>query len=63
MKTFSTLISTLGLVATLAPAPASAQYADAGRPVPKLHVSDAYSSCFFDLHPELTKEEFAEFTG
>jgi hypothetical protein len=49
MRLFSTVISTLALVAILAPAPASAQYAD--------------SSSFFDLHPELTKEEFEQFTA
>ncbi|OFW00990.1 MAG: hypothetical protein A3I61_05115 [Acidobacteria bacterium RIFCSPLOWO2_02_FULL_68_18] len=51
------------LVATLAAAPASAQYAGNAGAAPHLHVSDAYSSCFFDLHPELTKEQFEEFTA
>jgi len=27
-----------------------------------LHVDDSYDSCFFDLHPELTQDEFDEFT-
>jgi hypothetical protein len=31
-----------------------------GDPAP-LHVNDAYEECFFDLHPELTQEEFDEF--
>jgi hypothetical protein len=59
MKAFSTVIGIMGLAAILAPAPANAQHVDAARPT--LHVSDAYGSCFFDLHPELTKEEFAQF--
>lgn len=63
MRPCSTVISTLVLVMTLVHAPASAQYSDNGRPAPHLHVNDAYSSCFFDLHPELTKEEFEEFTA
>jgi hypothetical protein len=54
MRPFSTVISTLGLFVILAPAPAGAQH---------LHVNDAHSSCFFDLHPELTQEEFKEFTA
>jgi hypothetical protein len=29
---------------------------------PILHVDDSYDSCFFDLHPELTQEDFDEFT-
>ena len=60
MRPFSIAISTLGLVAILA-APATAQQSDGSRPT--LHVSDAYRSCFFDLHPELTKDEFKEFAG
>lgn len=63
MKPFSIVLSTLGLVATLAAVPAFAQTAASGRPAPILHVHDAYSSCFFDLHPELTKAEFKEFAG
>jgi len=63
MRTIWTVISTLGLVATLAPAPASAQQSDAGKPAPQLRVNDAYSSPFFDLHPGLTKKEFEEFTA
>jgi hypothetical protein len=61
MKSFSTVIIAAGLVATLAAAPAGAQQPDNGRPI--LHVRDAYSSCFFDLHPELTKAEFEEFAA
>jgi len=61
MRPLSIVISTLGLVAILAPAPASAQQPGTGRPT--LHVSDAYRSCFFDLHPELTKDEFKEFAA
>ena len=61
MRPLSIVISTLGLVAFLAPAPASALQPGTGRPT--LHVSDAYRSCFFDLHPELTKDEFKEFAA
>jgi len=28
-----------------------------------LHVDDSYASCFFDLHSELTQDEFDEFAG
>ncbi len=63
MKPFSTVISTLGLAATLVAAPAGAQTPDAGRPAPILHVHTDYRSCYFDLHPELTKDEFKEFAG
>ena len=58
MRTFE-VISALGLVAALA-APARAQYPGKG-PAPLLHVDDAHSTCFFDLHPELTQAEFEEF--
>ncbi len=30
-------------------------------PAPQLHVGNLHSSCFFDLHPELTQQEFEEF--
>ena len=63
MKAFSTVIGAVGLVATLAPAPAHAQHSDGGRPGLHLHVNDAHSSCFFDLHPELTKGEFEAFAA
>lgn len=63
MRPFSIVITIAGLVATLAPVPASAQHSDTGSTTPHLHVNNAHSSCFFDLHPELTKEEFKEFTG
>ncbi len=29
---------------------------------PQLHVGDAYDSCYFDLHPELTQGQLQEFT-
>jgi hypothetical protein len=44
MKPFSITIRTLGILAILIPAPATAQH-------------------YFDLRPELTKEEFKEFTA
>ncbi len=61
MRRFSTAIGILGVVATLGVSPASAQQPQTDKPI--LHVNDAHSSCFFDLHSELTKEEFAEFAG
>lgn len=63
MKPFSTGISIVGLLATLVAVPVSAQTAKTNKPAPILHVHDDYSSCFFDLHPELTKAEFKEFAG
>src|SRR3972149_3644232 len=63
MRPFPTAIGTLALVAMLAPAPASAQQSGTRGPAPQLHVNDAYRSCFFDLHPELTKDEFGEFAA
>lgn len=63
MKPFSTVISTLGLAVTLMAAPASAQPTNTGTPAPILHVHTDYRSCYFDLHPELTKAEFREFAG
>jgi len=62
MKSFPIVIGVLGLAVILAPMPASAHDSrdnSAGEPV--LHVSPAHSSCFFDLHPELTQAEFDEF--
>lgn len=56
-------IGVAALVAFLAAAPAGAQQAGAGGAAPRLHVDDSYSSCFFDLHPELTAEEFKEFAA
>lgn len=53
MRPYTMVVRILALVAIVA-APASAHEA--------LHVNDAYSSCFFDLHPELTKAQFGEFT-
>ena len=58
MRPFSTVSTTLAFVLILAAAPARAQYS-----APHLHVADGYSNCFFDLHPELTKAEFQEFTA
>jgi len=61
MKLSSNVIGTLGFVAALlvAHAPATAQ--ESGGHAPLLHVSDAHSTCFFELHPELTQGEFDEF--
>lgn len=53
----------IGLVVALTSAPAAAQQSQSGTPAPHLHVNDAHSSCFFDLHPELTQAEFQEFTA
>ena len=63
MRTLSTVIGTLGLAATLIPASVSAQSSSKTSTAPILHVNDAYSTCFFDLHPELTKEEFNTFAA
>lgn len=54
---------TVGLVALLAVVPAGAQHADAGGGAPQLHVDASHRSCSFDLHPELTAEEFTEFAA
>lgn len=61
MKPFSITITALAIVATLTAVPAGAQQPDAGKPT--LHVGGGYSSCFFDLHPELTQDQFREFTA
>ena len=50
------ILAVTGLAASLA-LPAVADPAD-----PILHVDSRYKSCFFDLHPELTQDEFDEFT-
>lgn len=63
MRRLPIAISTLALVATLAPAPAGAQQSGNGRPSAALHVSEAYRSCFFDLQPGLTQSEFDAFTA
>lgn len=61
MRRFSIFALALALVA-LVHAPARAQQRlDNDRP--HLHVDDSYRSCSFDLHPELTKAEFEEFTA
>lgn len=63
MRTLSTVIGALGLAATLIPASVSAQSSSKSSTAPILHVNDAYNTCFFDLHPELTKEEFNTFAA
>ena len=40
---------------------ALAALAPIARAQPALHVDDSYDECFFDLHPELTQQEFDEF--
>jgi hypothetical protein len=63
MKPSAIVFSAVAVAATLAPQPVAAQYSHGGSGAPQLHVNDSYSSCFFDLHPELTKDEFQEFTA
>ena len=53
---------TLGLIAAAPPSTAHAQTSGGDHARPHLHVNNAYSTCFFDLHPELTQAEFDEFT-
>jgi len=47
---------------TVPTSPVRAQGSGVATNRPELHVSNAYRSCFFDLHPELTQAEFDEFT-
>jgi hypothetical protein len=54
------MVIALGLVAALAQSSARAQ---SGNDRPQLHVGTADSSCYFELHPELTQAEFAEFAS
>ncbi len=61
MRMFWTVIGTVGVVATLAPMSVNAQQTDAAAAA--VHVSDAHQSPFFDLHPELTRDEFQQFTA
>jgi hypothetical protein len=61
MRSLSLAVGTIGLAAVLG-APAVAHASDATA-LPQLHVNAAYSSCFFDLHPELTQAQFKEFAG
>jgi hypothetical protein len=63
MKPLLTTISAVGLLSILATVPASAQTPTTRKAAPILHVHDKYSSCFFDLHPELTAAEFKQFAG
>lgn len=58
MRRLSIVVAVTGLAAILA-APASGGDSSAARP--NLHVDDSYGSCFFDLHPELTRAEWEEF--
>jgi hypothetical protein len=61
MKPLSTTLGVLTLALTLAPVPAIGQQIDAGSAAP--HLNTAYRSVVFDLHPELTKDEFEEFAA
>lgn len=64
MKTSKQTISRLTIVATLAlPIAALAHPKPSTDHELPLHVDDRYDSCFFDLHPELTQEEFDTFAG
>src|SRR5512144_1661753 len=58
------LAATVGLLGALAlPARVLAHAGGGGARDVVLHVGDAYSSCYFDLHPELTASEFREFAA
>jgi hypothetical protein len=59
MKQFLIAFGAFGLLTTFSAASASAQSSTDA----PLHVNTAYTRCFFDLHPELTKAEFEEFAG
>jgi len=61
MKLFPTVTGSLALLAALVPAAAHAQSAPTVRPT--LHVGTEYRNSYFDLHPELTKEQFKDFAG
>ncbi len=53
-------VPTLLTLTALEPTAAAHPSGHDGDPAP-LHVDDSYDECFFDLHPELTQEEFDEF--
>lgn len=65
MNTSIKTISSLALAATLAlPAAAMAHPSNNGEHAEPIHVvEDSYSSCFFDLHSELTQGEFDTFAA
>jgi hypothetical protein len=60
MKPFPFVIGIVTLAGSLVSSNALAQTSTV-RPV--LHVSSEYRSSYFDLHPELTKQEFQDFAG
>ena len=60
MRVLSTVIGVLGLVAAFNPASARAQQAGNA---PAGQAAERGGSRAFDLHPELTKEQFKEFAG
>jgi len=63
MKPLTPVAIILTLVVVLASTPAAAQQAATSTAMPVLHVNDAYDTCFFDLHSELTQAEFQTFTA
>ena len=59
--TFKRLTLRLATAGVLLTTPVVAGAADSSH-TPALNVSDRHRNCFFDLHPELTRAEFREFT-
>ena len=59
---FSRPISATGLALVLS-LPTAAWAHEGGAHRANLHVDDSYESCFFDLHPELTEDQFKEFAA
>ncbi len=53
-------IAALGAVI---PSAVLAHSATTGAGEPVLHVANAYESCYFDLHSDLTQDEFTQFAG
>lgn len=65
MNTMRPLAATFGLLLGLA-LPTRALAHGHGDPDPRgvgLHVGSAHDSCYFDLHPELTKRQFRQFAA
>ena len=63
MKMMRRLAATLGLAIVLA-LPAGARAHGGGDPRDVgLHVGSAHDSCYFDLHPELTRRQFRQFAA
>lgn len=57
------LFSVLFVFSCLCAGTARAHGHGADGPQPVLHVGDAYDSCYFDLHPELTQRQLRTFTA